>query len=161
MLQSAAALPIPTPASAGVAEASAMMIEIGKLMTELCEIIETETDLVRAGRVAAAAKAAERKSEVARAFMHKLTQLHVGSRHLAGVAPQLLDALRRQHEQLCAKLQVNLTVLATARAVSEGILRGVSNELAKRSTVQTYGASGRHHIRAVHPVVPIALSRCL
>jgi len=160
MLQSAAALSIPTPAVAGIAEAAAVMIEIGKLMTELGEIVEAETDLVRAGHVAAATKAAERKGKLARAFVHNVTWMRAGGSHLARAPPPLLDALRRQHEQLCAKLQVNLTVLATARAVSEGILRGVSNELAKRSTVQTYGASGHRHIM-MHPAVPIAVNRSL
>jgi len=45
--------------------------------------------------------------------------------------------------------------------VSEGILRGVSNELARRSTVQTYGASGRHHTQARRAATPIAVSRSL
>lgn len=159
MIQSAEAASMPAAVSA--TEAAAVMIEISKLMTELCEIVEAETDLVRAGRVAAAAKAAERKGELARAFMRNAARMHAGGGYLASAAPALLDALRRQHEHLCAKLHVNLTVLATARAVSEGILRGVSNQLAKRSTVQTYGASGRHHITAVHPAVPIAVSRSL
>ena len=161
MLQSTAAPPTPTPAVASLAEATAMMIEIGKLMNELCDVVETETDLVRAGRVAAAAAAAERKGELARVFMHNATQVRAGGSHFGRIAPPLLDALRRQHEQLCAKLRVNLTVLATARAVSEGILRGVSNELAKRSTVQTYGESGRRHVQAVRSAIPIAVNRSL
>ena len=38
---------------------------------------------------------------------------------------------------------MNLTVLATAHAVSESIMRGVSAELARKATPQAYGASGR------------------
>jgi hypothetical protein len=161
MLQTAAAPPIPTPAIASAAEAAAAMTEIGKLMSELCDIVEAETDLVRAGRVTASAKVAERKGELARAFMDNAARMRASSGYLARAAPPMLDALRRQHEQFRTKLQVNLTVLATARAVSEGILRGVSNELAKRSTVQTYGASGRHHTEARRPATPIAVSRSL
>ena len=154
-------VPTPTPAPGDAAEAVAVMIETSELMTALCEIVETETNLVRAGRVAASAKVAERKSELARAFMHNAARMRAGTRHVAHAPPPLLDILRRQHERLCNKLQINLTVLATARAVSEGILRGVSNELAKRSAVQTYGASGRRQISVVHPTVPIAVSRSL
>jgi hypothetical protein len=152
--------PTPAPAPGDAAEAVAVMIETSELMTALCEIVDTETNLVRAGRIAASAKVAERKSELARAFMHNAARMRAGS-HVAHAAPPLLDSLRRQHEWLCNKLQINLTVLATARAVSEGILRGVSNELAKRSAVQTYGASGRRQVSAVHPTVPIAVSRSL
>src|ERR1700730_1910059 len=43
------------------AEAAAVLIEVRRLMTELCDIVEEETALVRAGRLTAAAKVAERK----------------------------------------------------------------------------------------------------
>jgi hypothetical protein len=161
MLQSAVTPQAPTPAIASKAEATAVMIEIRNLMIELCEIVEEETALVRAGRLTSAARVADRKSELARAFMHHASRMRASTRHLARATPQLRDALRQQHEQFRAKLQINLTVLATARAVSEGILRGVSNEMARRSTVQTYGASGRHHIQTRRPTTPIALSRSL
>jgi hypothetical protein len=161
MLQSAAAPTVPLPAITSAADAAAAMAEIGKLMTELCQIVEAETDLVRAGRVAASAGVAKRKSELARAFMDKAVGVRTNSGYLAQAASPLLDALRQQHERFRIKLQDNLTVLATARAVSEGILRGVSNELARRSTVQTYGASGRHYTQARRPAAPIAVSRSL
>lgn len=161
MMLRSAAPPLPTPAIAGTAATATVLIELGRLMTELSEIVDAETDLVRAGRVAASAKVAERKSELARAFMRYATQMRAGSGHLAHATPPLIEALRRQYERLCTKLQVNLTVLATARAVSEGILRGVSSELAKRSTVQTYGASGRRNIQAQPAATPIAVSRSL
>jgi len=160
MPQPAALVP-QVPAISSAAEAAAALIEIGKLMTELCDVVDAETAMVRAGRVSSAGKVAERKSELARAFINNASRIRTSAGDLARTAPSLLDALRRQHEQFRAKLQANLTVLATARAVSEGILRGVSNELAKRSTVQTYGASGRHHIQARRPATPIAVSRSL
>ena len=147
-------------AIASQAEATAVMIEIRNFMIELCDIVEEETALVRAGRLTSAGKVAERKSELARAFMNHAARVRSSARYLARATPQLLDQLRQQHEQFRAKLQINLTVLATARAVSEGILRGVSDELSRRATVQTYGASGRQS-QARRPVVPIAVSRSL
>jgi len=161
MLQSAVTPQAPTPAIASKAEATAVMIEIRNLMVELCEIVEEETALVRAGRLTSAGKMAERKSELARAFMNYAARVRASARYLANTTPQTFDALRQQHEQFRAKLQINLTVLATARAVSEGILRGVSNELARRSTVQTYGASGRRLTQDRRAPPPIALSRSL
>jgi hypothetical protein len=146
---------------ANEADATAVLIEIRELMGELCEIVEEETALVRAGRLVAAAKVAERKSELAGAFMGYAARVEASARHLARATPQLLHALREEHEQFRAKLQINLTVLATARAVSEGILRGVSNELARRTTVRTYGASGRPKEPARRTAPPIAVSRSL
>ena len=40
-------------------------------------------------------------------------------------------------------LQVNLTVLATAHAVSEGIVRGVNTEIQRRNIPNTYTAAGQ------------------
>jgi len=162
MPPSAAAAPqVPAPVIASAAEAAAVLIEIGGLMTELCQVVEAETDMVRTGRLTAATRVAERKSELARAFISNASRMQTSMGYLAHTAPPLLDTLRRQNEQLRARLQVNLTVLATARAVSEGILRGVSDELARRSTVQTYEASGRHRTQARRPATPIAVSRSL
>jgi hypothetical protein len=161
MPQSAATAAQAEPVIASAADATAIMIEIRRLMTELCEIVEEETALVRAGRLTSAAKVAERKGEVARTFMSHASEVQASARYLARTTPKLLDELRRQHEQFRTALQINLTVLATARAVSEGILRGVSNELARRSTLKTYGASGRPHGPAGTATMPIALSRNL
>jgi len=143
------------------AEAAAVLIDIRRLMDELCDIVEEETTLVRAGHLTAAASVAQRKSELAGAFMARASRVQASVRYLARATPKLLDELRRQHEVFRATLQINLTVLATARAVSEGILRGVSNELARRSTVNTYGASGRREDPAGRAAIPMAVSRRL
>jgi hypothetical protein len=146
---------------ASEAEACAVIGEISKLMIELCEIVEQETALVRSGRLTSAAKVAQRKGDLARTFMALATRVRASTPFLAQQTPKLLDALRAQHDQFRTRLQINLTVLATARAVSEGILRGVSTELARRSTVQTYGASGRRLAPNRRDGPPIALNRSL
>ena len=51
------------------AEAALALGEIRDLMNELGDVIEQETALVRAGRLAAAAAIAERKRELAGTFM--------------------------------------------------------------------------------------------
>ena len=58
-------------------------------------------------------------------------------------------------------LQTNMTVLATAHAVSEGIIRGVSGELAKKRTPSTYGATGRANAPGPRAGQPIAVSKAL
>jgi hypothetical protein len=53
-------------------------------------------------------------------------------------------------------LQVNLTVLATAHAVSEGIVRGVNAEMQRRNIPNTYTAAGqRAAMRAVVRALPL------
>jgi hypothetical protein len=58
-------------------------------------------------------------------------------------------------------MQINLTVLATAHAVSEGIVSGVSGEMARKSAPQTYGASGRPNLPRRAAAAPLAVSRLL
>jgi hypothetical protein len=73
----------------------------------------------------------------------------------------LLTALRDQHERFQALLQVNLTVLATVHAVSEGIMRGVCTELTRKRAPQTYGASGRQNTPDNRYTQPVAMNRAL
>ena len=73
-----------------------------------------------------------------------------------GSSPRL-EALRRHHDTFRALLQINLTVLATAHAVSEGIVRGVSGEMARHAAPQTYGASGPRQPRP-HCALPACRS---
>ena len=57
-------------------------------------------------------------------------------------------------------LQVNLTVLATAHAVSEGIVRGVNGEMQRRAAPSTYTASGNRTTGTRH-AAPLTVSRTL
>jgi len=52
-------------------------------------------------------------------------------------------------------------VLATAHAVSEDLIRGVSGELARRAAPQTYGATGRPTAPSKSAIQPLAVSRSL
>ena len=72
-----------------------------------------------------------------------------------------LDKLRRRHDAFQSLLQTNLTVLATAHAVSEGIIRGVSGELARKAAPSTYGANGRANLPSSKTSQPMAISRSL
>ena len=56
---------------------------------------------------------------------------------------------------------MNLTVLATAHAVSEGIVRGVNAEIQKRNMPQTYTAAGQRAMPGPRNMTPIAVSRSL
>ena len=73
----------------------------------------------------------------------------------------MLDRLRKRHDAFRALLQTNLTVLATAHAVSEGIMRGVSGEMARKQAPSTYGATGRANVPSSKTSQPLAFSKSL
>ena len=56
-------------------------------------------------------------------------------------------------------LQINLTVLATAHAVSESIVRGVNAEIQRRNIPNTYTAAGRRATPGPRHMTPLAVSR--
>jgi hypothetical protein len=146
-----------TPLDAGKA-AAAVIGEIADMIARLTDLIEEETALVRAGRLAAAAATAQRKSELAAAFFAHASLARANRPHLRQAPPELIDRLSAQLDAFRAKLMVNLSVLTTARTVAETIMRGVSTELRRRTLPRTYGASGRPQAPLPRTGAPIAVS---
>ena len=161
MNQRPQAKPAPAPAISTPVEARKFAEELMDVMSALLGIIERETKLVRAGNVREAMQLEEQKSELSGRYMVAVESLKNAQKYLTQVSPELLTTLRRHHDTFRAMLQTNLTVLATAHAVSEGIVRGVSGELARKSAPQTYGASGTSIAPPRSAGQPLSVSRSL
>jgi hypothetical protein len=139
-------------------EAEQAFAELNRVMDRLAETISEETARARAGRLAAAAELSDVKLELARLYNSESQRAKVG---LADALPGVIKELRAKHAAFQSLLQTNLTVLATAHAVSEGIIRGVCGELARKQAPSTYGASGRANVPSGKTSQPLALSRTL
>ena len=148
--------PITTPA-----EARKLAEETLDVMSQLLALVEKETELVRAGKLREAMQLEAQKTELSRRYATAIETMRVAQEHLAQVAPELLASLRRHHETFRAMLQINLTVLATAHAVSEGIIRGVNAEVQRRNMPNTYTASGQRATPGPRHITPLAVSRSL
>ncbi|HKS18969.1 MAG TPA: hypothetical protein VJS63_07145 [Bradyrhizobium sp.] len=153
--------PAAKPALSTPAEARKLAEEMVEVMSALLAVIEHETQLVRAGKVREAIRLEDQKNELSRRYMVAVEHLKAAQKHLALVAPDLLATLRRHHETFRAMLQVNLTVLATAHAVSEGIVRGVNTEIQRRNMPNTYTAAGQRAAPSPRQIRPLAVSRSL
>ena len=130
-------------------------------MDALVATVEQETELVRAGRLKEAVTLETTKTELARLYVTDTAQVKANLPALSKHIPDLLAALRKQHETFNAVMQINLTVLATAHAVSEGLIRGAHSEVAKKNAPQTYGNSGRTNAPPKNSATPISVSRTL
>lgn len=150
--------PNTTPASA---EARKIAEQLMDAMSALLGLIERETELVRAGQVREAMTLESKKQELSRNYVGAVTQLKANQAQLAKSAPELLSTLHRHHDAFRAMLQVNLTVLATAHAVSESVVRGVNAEIQKRNVPNTYTAAGRRATPGPRHITPLAVSRSL
>jgi hypothetical protein len=155
-----AQVPAPRPIRSP-AEAELLISHFYDVMDALLGIIEEETELVRAGKLSEAAKLEQSKAELSRLYVADTERIRTNQGYLADSAADMLAGLRRRHDEFRAVLQMNLTVLATAHAVSESIMRGVSDELARKATPQAYGASGRPTVPSAGSRQPLTLSRVL
>jgi hypothetical protein len=142
-------------------EARNLADKMMNLMNALLKVVEEETELVRAGNVRDAALLESRKTELSRRYITMIKVLKASQAYLASETPDLLAGLHRHHDTFRAMLQVNLTVLATAHAVSEGIVRGVNAEIQRRNSPQTYTARGQRAMPVGRNVTPIVVNRSM
>ncbi len=150
----------PTPASTP-AEARKLAEGLMQVMSTLLGIVERETELVRGGNVRQAMALETEKSEVSRQYVEAISQLTRSRDYLKQSSPELLTALHRHHDTFRAMLQVNLTVLATAHAVSEGIIRGVNGEMQRKNLPNGYTAGGQRAMPNQRHATPLSVSRSL
>jgi hypothetical protein len=155
------AKPEPMRPVASPGEAEALIRHLLDVMDALLGTVEEETELVRAGKLIEASKLEPTKAELSRMYVADTTRIKASQVYLVRTTPGMIDDLRQRHDEFRALLQMNLTVLATAHAVSESILRGVSNELARKATPQAYGATGRATAPPVSSQQPLTVSRVL
>jgi hypothetical protein len=144
-----------------VGEAEQAVETLNTITDRLVETIEEETKHVRAGRLHAAAGLGEAKAELSRRYTAESLRLIANQLLIARNLPDAFAAMRERHTAFQALLQTNMTVLATAHAVSEGIIRGVSGELARKRAPSTYGASGRATMPGPRANQPMAICRSL
>jgi flagellar biosynthesis/type III secretory pathway chaperone len=144
-----------------VGEAELVIANLNETMDRLAQVVAEETRRVRAGELRASSELDETKAELARRYAAETDLVKAAKGAIAKSLPESLGRLRRRHEAFQTLLQTNLTVLATAHAVSEGIIRGVSGELARKQAPSTYGATGRTNTPGSKTSQPLAISRKL
>jgi hypothetical protein len=151
----------PHPIATTAAEARALAENLMEVMSALLGVIERETELVRAGKLREAMAFEPEKTALSRRYVGAVGHLKASQKFLAQSAPELLTTLHRHHDTFRAMLQVNLTVLATAHAVSEGIVRGVNAEMQRKNIPNTYTAAGRRTAPGPRHITPLSVSRSL
>lgn len=149
------------PSVANPSDARKLADALMKTMDELLKLIEQETTLVRAGKIRDAMQLDVAKTDLSRRYVSAIAGLRANQRYMSQAVPDLLTALHRHHDTFRALLQVNLTVLATAHAVSEGIVRGVNGEMQRRAVPSTYTAAGQKSAAGTRHAAPLTLSRTL
>ena len=153
--------PAPIPTASSASDARKLAEDLMDVMTALLGVIERETELVRAGKLREAMAFEPQKSDLSRRYVSAVAHLKASQKYLSQAAPELLTTLHRHHDVFRAMLQINLTVLATAHAVSESIVRGVNTEMQSRNIPNTYTAAGQRAAPEPRHMTPLAVSRSL
>lgn len=146
---------------ANASDAERAIANLNAIMDSLMQTVEEETAHVRVGRLREAAPLSEAKIALARRYATENARVRAAKDLIKQSLPAALEALQARHQAFQALLKKNLTVLATAHAVSEGIIRGVSGELARKASPSTYGATGRANAPSARASQPLAISRTL
>lgn len=141
------------------AEAETALDDLTTLFANLCGLLQQETALVRAGRLRQAAEIEPAKKDLAGRLYTLGERLKANAKFILQSVPERCAALKGAQEDLRGALQRNMAVLATAHAVSEGIVRRLSGELARKAAPQVYGASGRTVAPSPKHGRPLAISR--
>lgn len=142
-------------------EAERAIANLNTIMDRLVETVEQETARARAGKLRDVTELDDAKLELARHYFAETERVRAAKSIVAQSQPDALERLRARHDTFQKVLQTNLTVLATAHAVAEGIIRGVSSELARKHAPSTYGASGRANTPSSKTSQPMSICRSL
>jgi hypothetical protein len=146
---------------ANAGEAERAIASLNKIMDRLVETVEEETTRVRAGKLHYAIELEAAKLELSKLYAAETQRVKAAKAIIAQTKPQALEHLRKRHDKFQSLLQTNLTVLATAHAVAEGIVRGVQTELTRKAVPSTYGANGRATPPSNKAGQPMAVCRSL
>ena len=132
-------------------EAEALLSGLTTALAELEAVIELETELVGAGRLRDGLAQEARKSELAGSYVLQLQRAKANVVALARLTPEPLRRFRERQAAFERVMSRNQTVLATARAVSEGLVRGLSEAVQREARPNVYALPNR-------PVAPAATS---
>jgi len=154
--------PLKEPPRVATAQAAnALVAEVSDVMKELDKVLEVETAHLRAGRIRDGLAQEERKSALTSRYLQGLEALKANAVALARFAPDALERLKAEHTAFARTIETNQVVLATARAVSEGLVRSLSNELDRGSRTTGYAPAGYGGQRPVQAGGGLVLSKSL
>ena len=119
--------------------ARALIEAVLEALGALSHLVGEETELVRAGRLPEAMSREPRKTELAGIYMRGVEQVKLNAVALARFVPEQVKRLKEAHIAFQSLIETNQIVLATARAVSESVIRDLAADANKPMRANGYG----------------------
>ena len=127
------------PRIADALSARALVEAVLEALGALSHLVGEETELVRAGRLPEAMTREPRKTELAGIYMRGVEQVKLNAVALARFVPDQVKRLKEAHLAFQGLIETNQIVLATARAVSESIVRDLAADANRPMRANGYG----------------------
>jgi len=108
-------------------------------MAALEAVLAEEAAFVREGRLQEGVAAAEPKAALAAAYMQGLEVAKANAVALKRFHPDGVELLRTAHRRFTAAVETNQTVLASAKTVSEGLIKSLAEEIGRAQLPSGYG----------------------
>lgn len=143
------------------AQSDALLLRLGETMDALTHVIEAETELVRLGKLVEAGRLQADKAELARRYVLDVQLIQANAAMLRRLSPELVESLRRRHDGFRPHLQLNMAVLATAKALAEGIVHEIAEAVARQDFPLAYNRKGNVPGTTVATSRPIMVSKSL
>ena len=147
------------------AGANALVADVMASLHALEAVLARESDHIRVGRLREGLAETERKTALAAAYLQGLEAIKANAIALARFAPEGIAALKAAHAGFTQDVETNQAVLATARTVSEGLVKTLADEMNRARMPTVYGRPsqgpspyGRSGVARSQPLV---LSRSL
>jgi len=123
-------------------EADALMAGVRETMDQLAILLADETALLRAGKLKQAGALQPGKADLARRYLIAVETIKANRLAVKSHCKPDLEFLQSRHEQFAASLQTNMSVLSTAKAVTEGLVQEIAAMETRAAAPQGYGATG-------------------
>jgi len=127
------------PRVADALSARALIEAVLEALGALSHLVGEETELVRAGRLSEAMSREPRKTELAGIYMRGVEQVKLNAVALARFVPDQVKRLKDAHLAFQNLIETNQIVLATARAVSESVIRDLAADANRPMRANGYG----------------------
>jgi hypothetical protein len=140
-------------------EAQRLVLSALDALDALEPLIEEETAHFKAGRVRDALDMALDKNTAASRYTLCLEALKSNAIAIGRFQPPEIENLRVRHDAFQRKMALNMAVVATARTVSEGLMRELADSLGQNASPKVYAP--RTGITRKAGTTPLAVSRAI
>ncbi|MCJ2034322.1 hypothetical protein [Methylobacterium sp. J-068] len=147
------------------AGAASLVAAVMASLEALDAVLARESAHVRVGRLREGLAEGERKTALSAAYLQGLETVKANAIALARFAPDGVATLKAAHARFTQSVETNQAVLATARTVSEGLVKTLADEMNRARIPTVYGRPsqgpspyGRSGVARSQPLV---LSRSL